>query len=330
MLYETKKEIFNKLISIASRDELIWMNGYLSGLLSASNIDDPVITEDNATVAAIEKLTILYATETGNTKAIATKFASATKKLGIKTKLISADQYRLSDLQKEEYFFIVISTQGDGEPPVAATKFFNAIHETDLVLNKLRYGVLALGDSSYPLFCKAGEDVDVQLALRGAKRVIELQKCDTDYEDIAGEWFEKVLSVLNNQSNFKAASQKISAKSTGKKIYEGTIVTNINLNDIGSQKETHHIEIIAQDVMYHSGDALGIIPENPSSVLKEILHLTGINAETKILWQGEQYSVSALLAKKLQIIYLHERVVKKYAAIVQQDIPETRINLTDL
>jgi sulfite reductase (NADPH) flavoprotein alpha-component len=47
-------------------------------------------------------------------------------------------------------------------------------------------------------------------------------------------------------------------------------------------------------------------------------------------YRNEQTSLSDLLKKKLNIVYLHERVVKKYAAIVKQDIPETKIGLLDL
>lgn len=332
MLVEAKKDIFSQLIKEATRDELLWMNGFLSGVLSAEKGGVDGISDNNLSVKPkVEKLSILYATETGNAKSLAAKFANTSKKLGIKTKLSSVDQYRLSDLSKEEYLFVVISTQGDGEPPLAAAKFFNAIHENDLKLPKLKYGVLALGDSSYPLFCQAGEDVDKQLELRGAKRVAVLQKCDTDYEEIANEWFESNIVSLNaQQSSNSATPQVIAKKTSAKKIYNGRVITNFNLNDKDSHKETHHIEIAAEGIEYTPGDALGVVPENPAQDWKEILHLTNLAPEAKIMWKDEAYKVSDLLKNKLQIIYLHERVVKKYAAIVEQEIPETRMNLTDL
>ena len=79
-------------------------------------------------------------------------------------------------LPKEEYFLTVISTQGEGEPPAAAKKFYDHIHQNGFKLKKLKYGVLALGDTSYPLFCKAGEDVDTQLEKLGGERVVSLAK----------------------------------------------------------------------------------------------------------------------------------------------------------
>ena len=56
----------------------------------------------------------------------------------------------------------MISTHGEGEPPLAAKKFYDHIHQNGFKLDKLKYSVLALGDTSYPLFCKTGEEVDEQ------------------------------------------------------------------------------------------------------------------------------------------------------------------------
>jgi len=101
---------------------------------------------------------------------MAIDFAAKAKKKGINAKVVGLEQYRLTDLPKEEYFFTVISTQGDGEPPAAAKKFYDHIHKESLQLAQLKYSVLALGDTSYPLFCKAGEDVDQQFQRMGGQR----------------------------------------------------------------------------------------------------------------------------------------------------------------
>src|SRR6476661_1074708 len=118
MLGEPKLQVLLELIKHSSHDELVWMNGYLSGLLAKEQKAD----QGNASSSkpAVGKITIAYGTETGNAKKLATDFAAKAKKSGINAKLVSLDQYRLNDLSKEEYFFTVISTQGDGEPPAAA------------------------------------------------------------------------------------------------------------------------------------------------------------------------------------------------------------------
>src|SRR5690606_14410425 len=119
----------------------------------------------------------------------------------------------------------VISTQGEGDPPTGAQKFYDFVHQTDKKLSKLKYSVLALGDTSYPLFCKAGEDVDTQLQRLGGSQLVPIQKCDVDYEDEANAWFQSVLQTLNSASAPAVAPSvaPAPAKKSGKKIYQGTI-----------------------------------------------------------------------------------------------------------
>ena len=190
MLDEARLQQWNALIATLSKEELTWVNGYIAGKLSVGT------TQQSAGVATTKKVTIAYGTETGNAKKLASDFAAKAKKVGINAKLVSLDQYRLTDLLKEDYFFTVISTQGDGEPPIGAKKFYDHIHQNGFTIPQLKYGVLALGDTSYPMFCKTGEDVDEQLNKMGGQRIAPIQKCDIDYDDDANAWFSGVLKNL--------------------------------------------------------------------------------------------------------------------------------------
>src|SRR6185312_6971203 len=105
---------------------------------------------------------------------------------------------------------------------------------------------------------------------------------------------------------------------------------HVNLNDIGSSKETFHIELEAEDVQYLPGDSIGIIPEIKKEIVDRIIAVTGVDPHTNIDYKDQLISVYDLLKKKLNILNLPERVVKKYAAIVQQEIPATKIDLIDL
>lgn len=324
MLIEPKLNLFKELISDASSDELVWMNGFLSGILSAKDIAP---AKQNTATA---RLSVIYATETGNAKALATKFAAEGKKSGIKVKLAPAETYKIKDIEKEENVVVVISTQGDGEPPLSAAKFFHALHNTALQLPDLKFGVLALGDSSYPLFCQAGIDVDRELELRGAQRIFPLQKCDTNYETDATQWFANVISALKGSTHQASDVPVAKKQANARKIYNGIITTNINLNDEGSLKETHHIEISAEDLAYEPGDAIGIAPVNSRELVQEILKTVAVDKNEQVTWRDQHTDIDKLLANKVQVAYLPERVVKKYAEITGNNIPATRMDLKDL
>ncbi|MGZ3881009.1 MAG: diflavin oxidoreductase [Flavisolibacter sp.] len=328
MLDASKMKLVQELIAGSQTEELIWLNGYIAGLLDGKRGQPQELAPAKPSV---NKITIAFGTETGNSKKLASSFAAKAKKAGINAKIADLNQYRLSDLQKEEYFITIVSTHGDGEPPAAAKKFFDHIHANGSKLEKMNYGVLALGDTSYPLFCKAGEQVDLQLNKMGAQRLVPLQKCDTDFEADAEAWFDQVLKQLTTSSASAApAALPAVKKSTGKKIYTGTVLASVNLNDRDSNKETYHIEIEAEGVDYLPGDALGIIPENPARKVESIISVLDLDADKKYRFRNEDYTAFDLLKKKLEIVYLPERVVKAYALLVNQDIPSTRISLLDL
>ncbi|WP_394801115.1 hypothetical protein [Niabella ginsengisoli] len=100
MLSEDKLQKIKDFTSTLSREELIWLNGYIAG--KAGGLQT---TSGSAAPAGIaKKITLAYGTETGNSKKLATQLAGIAKKKGIGVKLAGLDQYRFTDLTKEEYF----------------------------------------------------------------------------------------------------------------------------------------------------------------------------------------------------------------------------------
>ena len=338
MLAEERLKQLQELINTSTKDELIWINGYLSGLVKEGNGNGHVVASVNgnghAVTTAVKKITLAFGTETGNAKKLATQLAAIAKKKGVSAKLTDLSQYRVADLAKEDYFFVVISTQGEGEPPIPAKKFYDYIHENELVLANMKYSVLALGDTSYPMFCKTGEDVDARFEKLGGKRVVDLQRCDVDYEEDALAWFEKVVATVEAKeaiAHVDGPKPAIATKANKKKYYNGTILANVNLNDRGSNKQTYHIEIATEEAIeYVPGDAIGIFPKNRFDVVEKIIAITGVDANAEVVTSKSTASVRELLTNNLNICHLLTSAVKKYAAIIQQEIPDTRMDLVDL
>ncbi|MBS1567582.1 MAG: sulfite reductase, partial [Bacteroidetes bacterium] len=96
MLGEPKLKTLLDLISHSTKEELIWMNGYISGLLTQAGVTQQPAAPGlpAAPKPTVGKITIVYGTETGNSKKLATDFAGKAKKMGIIPKLASLDQYR--------------------------------------------------------------------------------------------------------------------------------------------------------------------------------------------------------------------------------------------
>ena len=105
MLTAHKQKILTELISNSEKDELIWINGYISSLISNDGYPRELEQEETNTKIIPQKITLVYGTETGNSKRVATELAVKAKKKKLLVKLTSLDQYRLADITKEENLF---------------------------------------------------------------------------------------------------------------------------------------------------------------------------------------------------------------------------------
>jgi sulfite reductase (NADPH) flavoprotein alpha-component len=332
MLAEAQLKQLHALSGTLSNDELIWTQGFLAGVLSLKQPVQaavPSAPELQQQAVALKKVSILYGTETGHSKGLALRFAQQAKSNGQPVKLISLDQYRAEDLAREENVLLIISTHGEGEPPASAKKFYDFIHQQNIVLENLSYSVLALGDSAYPLFCQAGENVDNRLAQLGAKRLHSIQKCDVDYESDASQWFNAAFKNLKSVATPSQA--KPVEKKSGRRFYKGLIRTSVNLNGSGSNKETYHIEIATDEkVDYQPGDSLGIIPENRKDIVHQILKLTGANPTQVVTTIKSQGTIQELLTKHLNICHLSTSNLKSIAGITGHHIPDIRMDLVEI
>jgi len=329
MRSEEKILLFQDLVKKSTREEISWFHGYCSAVLS----NDFPKTEEalNGHTLAI-KPTIIYGTESGNSKKVALNLQSFLKKKSVGSKVFDASQYPLHKFEKEELVLLIMSTQGEGEPPASAQKFYDFLHQEGLTFPNLRYAVLALGDSSYPLFCKAGEDIDIQLSNFQAKRLMDVHKCDIDFEEPSNLWITSLFeAVSNNSVSKKATSNGISIEKIGHKILAGKINEHINLNDNVSDKETFHIAIeLEEPVAYQPGDVAGIYPENPPETIEKILALAGFDPDKQLHLHKKSGSIREHLLKNLNISYLSLETIRKYSKIVGQEIPQVRMDLQDL
>ena len=160
------------LAQFAARAEtasLLWASGYLAGLARA--LDAPAQPQVPAHPDAGVRTTVLYGSQTGNARRAAEALHARLEAAGLPARLLRADAYPLRELADETLLYVVISTQGDGDPPDDARALFDhVLGKRAPRLERLAFSVLALGDSSYPKYCETGRQVDARLEARGASR----------------------------------------------------------------------------------------------------------------------------------------------------------------
>ncbi|MCL7930844.1 flavodoxin [Halomonas llamarensis] len=112
------------------------------------------------------------------------------------------EQPTLNDLTQsaESLTLFCVSTTGSGDFPGNFVNFTRQLTEQSPSLTTLRYGLIALGDSSYgETFCGAGRALDALLEDRGAVRLgerLEIDAMETFMaDDAAVPWVEEWIEV---------------------------------------------------------------------------------------------------------------------------------------
>lgn len=328
MLSDTKLSLLQQLVQNASSEEIIWTKGYLAGFLDQSRLGVTVPAVPTAVPVALKPL-IIYGTETGNSKKVASSLLASFKKDKIQAKAVDVFQFDASKLEKESLVLFVMSTQGEGEFPQNAVAFYEKLKASEVNLSKVSFAVLGLGDSSYPLFCNAGLLLDEVLVEKGAKRLLPLVKADVDYADAVTNWESDLKKVFQNQS-----AEPVAVKSTPtvshKRNYTGVISHKVILNDTGSNKQTYHIEIISDDeVFYEPGDALGIVPKNTVEDVQFILDYFGTEVGKEISINEQKATAEKWLLER-NIKGLSKRSLEQIGNLLGVAITSEKDDLIDV
>jgi sulfite reductase (NADPH) flavoprotein alpha-component len=279
---EEEIELLNRVVGTATATQRVWLAGFLAGLEASTASSQPI-----APPVAAEPLTIIYATESGNSEKLAADLAKATRKTGLRPTLIDMADLDVATLASARRLVVIAATWGEGEPPARATRAYNELmSEGAPRLDGIEFGVLALGDSAYAEFCAAGQRIDQRLAALGGKRVIDRVDCDIDFATPAARWIEEAVKTL---APADAARANVIAVDFGVKSaavaearpVEAEITEHINLNSSRSAKETIHLELAFDGAApnYKPGDSLNVYPENDPAHVDALLKSAGLAAD---------------------------------------------------
>ena len=142
-----------KLYASLTPNQRLWMSGYLAGLNGSGNLlgDISLNGTSQPEVAEIKQvnLTILYGTHTGNSKILAEQARELAQGYGIEVGLTSLQEYKVRKLKEETNLLVIVSTHGEGDPPVSAEEFYAYIFGKKAPKSEqLNFAVIGLGDSS--------------------------------------------------------------------------------------------------------------------------------------------------------------------------------------
>ncbi|CAB3800860.1 Periplasmic nitrate reductase [Paraburkholderia caffeinitolerans] len=292
----------------------VWLDGLLAGLFSRGELriepalesvhlhnDEPVEKPSAVRIAHTRpKVVLLWASQTGNVESLVERYAMQLMESGFEIRTACMADYSLANLEKAQYALLMTSTFGDGDAPDNGESFWSALKaEHAPRLAALRYAVLALGDRNYDQFCGHGRSLDARLEALGAQRLMARQDCDTDYQNSADAWLDRVVVRIKEED---AALHAVPAGGSIPEVLPGCAATktrpaashlihNVRLNMKGAVKDTRYFSLATSSgdgvgLEYEVGDALGVWPTNCPALVDELLALTRLPADAPVDVQG--------------------------------------------
>lgn len=258
-----------------------------------------------------DEITILYGSHSGNSEFIAKEAQKYLKKNGLSVTACNLMKYDFKKLSDEKSVMIIISTQGEGDPPDAAQKFYkNLFAENAPLLPHLQFAVCALGDSSYEHFCQTGKDIDRRLEELGAKRFQQRVDCDVEFHQSASGWVSEVLQKCKGTT--ESAPVQMNTESHHR-LFQAIVIEKRRLNE-GSSCETYHIALTVDDpdFRYQPGDSIGIFPQNQKALTDKILGQLNVFPETVVLFENKSMSFRELLTEQLELTAISKRLLENY------------------
>src|SRR6476646_4261553 len=284
---EEEIDLLNRVVGPASANQRAWLAGFLAGLDAAGA--GAVAPQPAAPARPAEPLTIVYASESGNSEKLAGDLAKSARKNGLKPTIIDMADLDLSALTSAKKLVFIAATWGEGDPPARAVRAYNELMgEGAPRLDGVEFGVLALGDTAYAEFCAIGRKIDERLAALGGKRVVDRVDCDLDFAEPAARWIGDAVKVLTPPN---AGGRVIEVDFGGKPaapastdIVEAEITEHVDLNSSRSDKETIHLALSFEGAApaYEPGDSLDLYPENDPAYVDELLKIAGLAGDEKL------------------------------------------------
>jgi sulfite reductase (NADPH) hemoprotein beta-component len=151
-----------------------------------------------------EPMTVLFASDNGNTETLAKRLANRGKARGLKTMVMAMDDFPMEDLPNEQNVILLTSVAGQGEFPQNGRTFWETVKDsTDLDMATVNFAVFGLGDSHYwprkedkIYYNKPAKDLHARLLALGGKALVDCGLGDDQdpdsYQTAYAEWEPKL------------------------------------------------------------------------------------------------------------------------------------------
>lgn len=324
LLPEGRAELLDRLTDGLGGEALWWLSGYAAGLARSRVLRavDAAPPDAASTATPPLRATLLYGSQTGNARRAAERVAARLGEAGLDVRLTGAADYPIRELKAEKLLVIVVSTQGDGDPPDDARAFVeHVLGPRAPKLEGLRFGVLGLGDSSYPKFCEIGRRLDARLAELGGERWLARGDADLDIEDVAAPWTDAAVEAARALAPARTLATVTPLRPAAARAFDRDTpfaapvlaVQKITARD--AARDVRHVELSLEGsgLSYEPGDALGIRARNAPALVDEVLEVLALDGHTAVDYRNRTLPLRDWLTNERELTRLSRPFVARHA-----------------
>ncbi|MDF2402332.1 FMN-binding protein MioC [Aeromonas sp. 2HA2] len=151
-------------------------------------------------IHSMAKLNLVVGSMLGAAEYVADHVANLLEQAGHQAEIHNPASLTEVLAEPDAILLVVTSTHGAGDVPDNLQPFAKDLAEQHPDLNALKYGVIALGDSSYDTFCQGGKTLDLLLSECGASRIGDRLDIDVTQheipEDAAEAWIQGWMQMI--------------------------------------------------------------------------------------------------------------------------------------
>ena len=309
---------------------LQWLSGYTAGLAAQHALGKGQLHALPAVLHHSDvRLTIVYGSQTGNARREAEALEAEARAAGLHVRLIRADVYTLKELAAERLLAVVISTQGEGDPPDDALAFVEFISGRRApALPELNFTVLGLGDSSYPQFNAVAKKLDARLSELGGRRLSPVAEADVDIAQVAAPWRQEALrksrDILKTDKPLVSvtALHAIAANASYGRDnpLQAEILVNQRITGRNSAQDVRHLEIALYGQLdYQPGDALGVWARNSPALVETVLDQLQLKGEQPVSHGEHTQTLYEWLSAKRELTRLSKSFLQQHAALTASE-----------
>ena len=275
-----------------------------SGIAKSKTNVTQASSDRPASTAAEGEMTILYGSNTGTCQALASKLASEASSYGIKAAVHPMDN--LTGRIPTKSPTVIITASYEGEPPDNASHFIEWMqHLEGQELEGVKYAVFGCGHSDWrTTFHRIPKLVNDTFTKHGAERISNLGTTDCakssptgDFETWCDDTLWPTLRKYHKGSDADVAPAldvEISTHGRAEALHHDVqvaTVKDVRLLTTQGEPGKYHLDIeLPPGSSYECGDYLAILPQNPESVVREIMAHFNLPADALITLKSPAFA----------------------------------------